>query len=230
MADNTQILYNMGGFHLFERGSEETINDNRRISPEDKEPIHPLQAIDLVDVYESFTMPTKVEIQASGKSDQLFIQLQTSWFVLQCIAHAIGHLPVNHLEIVTLAYAAMNSVIYMFRRNKPLNVNRPVRVSRKSEPPLEMQPGLENRSQSAEIDLGGDQQWLRNDIDVDREEDVDLSCDECRYNCSPLLISFLGIWLADMGFNITVLFSPFIWRYTVYFSSGGHLCFSVYVS
>ena len=73
MANNTQILYNMGGFHLFERSSEETINDNRRISPEDKEPIHPLQAINLVDcdVYKSFTMPTKAEIQVRGKSDQL---------------------------------------------------------------------------------------------------------------------------------------------------------------
>ena len=119
MANNTQILYNMGGFHLFERSSEETINDNRRISPEDKEPIHPLQAINLVDcdVYKSFTMPTKAEIQVRGKSDQLcksFIRLQTLWFVLQCIAHAIGHLPVNHLEIVTLACAAINFVIYIF--------------------------------------------------------------------------------------------------------------------
>ena len=67
MADNTQVLYNMGGFHLFKRSSEETINDNRRISPEDKEPIHPLQAIDLVDVYEPFTMPTKAEIQDRGE-------------------------------------------------------------------------------------------------------------------------------------------------------------------
>ena len=85
-------------------------------------------------------MPTKVEIQASGKSDQLFIQLQTLWFVLQCIAHAIGHLPVNHLEIVTLAHTAKNFVIYIFWWNKPLNVNQSIRVFPKSEPPLEMQP------------------------------------------------------------------------------------------
>ena len=53
---------------------------------------------------------------------------------MQCIARAIEHLPVTHLEIVTLAYAAMNFVIYIFWWNKPLNVNRPVRVFRKSEP------------------------------------------------------------------------------------------------
>ena len=53
---------------------------------------------------------------------------------MQCIARAIEHLPVTHLEIVTLAYAAMNFVIYIFWWNKPLNVNRPVRVFQKSEP------------------------------------------------------------------------------------------------
>ena len=119
MADNSQVLYNMGGFHLFERSSEETIDDNRRISREDDEPLHPLQAIDLMDcdVYESFTMPTKEEIQGRGMGDWLakpFVLLQTSWFALRCVAHAIEHPPVNHLEIVTLAYVAMNFVIHIF--------------------------------------------------------------------------------------------------------------------
>ena len=44
--------------------------------------------------------------------------------------------PITHLEIVTFAYAAMNFVIYIFWWNKPLNVNRPVRVFRK----LDSQP------------------------------------------------------------------------------------------
>ena len=59
-VNNAQVLYHMGGFHLFERSSDETINDNRRIPRIDDE-LHPLQAIDLVscDVYKSFTMPTK---------------------------------------------------------------------------------------------------------------------------------------------------------------------------
>ena len=144
MVNNAQVLYHMGGFHLFERSSDETINDNQRISRIDDE-LHPLQAIDLVsgDVYKSFTMLTEAEIQVRGKSDQLcksFIRLQTSWFVLQCIVHAIGHLPVNHLEIVTLAYTAKNIMIYIFWWNKNLNVNQSIRVFAKSEPPLEMQP------------------------------------------------------------------------------------------
>ena len=129
----------MGGFHLFRHSSEEMSNDGRYISQEDDEPLHPLQASDLVHCngyYESFVMPTKAEITDKGKSDWLaksLVLLQTSWFVIQCIARGIKHLPVTHLEIVTLAYAAMNFVIYTFWWNKPLNFNRPVRVFRKSE-------------------------------------------------------------------------------------------------
>ena len=129
----------MGGFHLFERSSEVTGNDNRGISQEDDKPLHPLQASDLAqfDGYsESFIIPTKAEIEDKGKSDWLaksLVLLQTSWFVMQCIARAIEHLPVTHLEIVTLAYSAMNFVIYIFWWNKPLNVNWPIRVFRKSE-------------------------------------------------------------------------------------------------
>ena len=129
----------MGGFHLFERSLKETGKDNRNISQEDEKPLHPLQVVDLVDCdgYESFIMPTKAEIEDKGKSDWLaksLALLQTSWFIMQCIARAREHLPVTHLEIVTVAYAAMNFVMCIFWWNKPLNVNRPVRVFRKSDP------------------------------------------------------------------------------------------------
>ena len=144
----------MGGFHLFERGSVETSNDDEAILHDHDIPLHPLAARDLygdatrrsirdmhqsirADIdFTSFTVPTEEEIKDRGKSDWLaksLVLLQTSWFMMQCIARAIDHLPVTHLEIVTLAYAAMNFVIYIFWWNKPLNVNRPVRVFRKSE-------------------------------------------------------------------------------------------------
>ena len=142
----------MGGLHLFERGSEKK-SDAQCTSQEDDKPLHPLLASDLThdDIY-SFTMPTEAEIKDRGKSDWLaksLVLLQTSWFVTQCIARGIKHLPVTHLEIVTLAYAAMNFVIYIFWWNKPLNVNRPVRVFRKSEP-RETQPQVtEPKSEAA---------------------------------------------------------------------------------
>ena len=142
----------MGGLHLFERGSEKK-SDAQCTSQEDDKPPHPLLASDLThdDIY-SFTMPTEAEIKDRGKSDWLaksLVLLQTSWFVMQCIAQGIKHLPVTHLEIVTLAYAAMNFVIYIFWWNKPLNINRPVRVFRKSEP-RETQPQVtEPKSEAA---------------------------------------------------------------------------------
>ena len=124
----------MGGFHLFEPSSENK-SDAQRMSQEDDKPLHPLMPRDLThDNIYSFTMPTRAEIRDRGKSDWLaksLVLLQTSWFVMQCIARGIKHLPVTHLEIVTLAYAAMNFVIYIFWWDKPLNVNRPVRVVRK---------------------------------------------------------------------------------------------------
>ena len=132
----------MGGFHLFKRGSTQERSNVEPISHEDDTPLHPLAAIDLygdntLDIdFSSFTVPTEAEIKDRGKSDWLaksLVLLQTSWFVMQCIARAIEHLPITHLEIVTLAYAAMNFVIYVFWWNKPLNVDRPVRVFRKSD-------------------------------------------------------------------------------------------------
>ena len=121
----------MGGFHLFKCGSEEK-SGTQSISQEDDHPLHPLLASDLMhnDIY-SFAMLTDAEIKDRGKSDWLaksLVLLQTSWFVMQCIAHGIKHLLVTHLKIVTLAYAAMNFVIYVFWWNKPLNINQPVQV------------------------------------------------------------------------------------------------------
>ena len=142
----------MGGFHLFKRSSEEN-SGTQAISQENDDPLHPLLASDLTrdDIY-SFAMPTEAEIKDRGKSDRLaksLVLLQTSWFVMQCIARGIKHLPVTHLEIVTLAYAAMNFVIYVFWWNKPLNVNQPVRVFRKSgeSEPSETQPQSSSEAQ-----------------------------------------------------------------------------------
>ena len=84
----------MGGFHLFEHGSK----DDRGKSPENDKPLHPLKASDLqeCDSYESSIIPTEAEIQDRGKSDWLaksLVLLQTSWFVMQCIARAVERLP-----------------------------------------------------------------------------------------------------------------------------------------
>ena len=130
----------MGGFHLFKRGRTQETTNVIPISHEEDIPLHPLAAIHLygdntLDIdFSSFTVPTEAEIKDKGKSDWLtkfIVLVQTLWFVMQCIARAVEHLPITHLEIVTLAYAGMNFVIYFFWWNKPLNVDRPIRVFRK---------------------------------------------------------------------------------------------------
>ena len=174
----------MGGFHLFEHGPEEMSNNDRGISQDDK-PLHPLQVRDFVncDLYESFIMPTEAEIEDKGKSDwfaKLLVLLQTTWFVMQCIARVHEHLPITHLEIVTLAYAAMNFVIYILWWYKPLNVNRPVRVFRKSEFLAAQSPVTETISEARKLTwmeglktvaifIGGGQDA---DVDLRREDRV----------------------------------------------------------
>ena len=184
----------MGGFHLFEHGSKETSNDDNFILHEDDTPLHPLAAHDLynkpnssrptirTDIdFSSFRVPTEADIKDKGKSDWLaksLVLLQTSWFVMQCIARAIKHLPVTHLEIVTLAYAAMNFVVYIYWWNKPLNVNRPVQVFRKTEPtetqPQDREPISEARKLTWEATRDGLLTILKF-ITGFQDEDVDLS-------------------------------------------------------
>ena len=163
----------MGGFHLFQHGPVGTSN-NEAILHGDDIPLRPLAARDLyddghrpiwdrresirVDIdFTSFTVPTEEEIKDKGKSDWLaksLVLLQTSWFVMQCIARAIEHLPITHLEIVTIAYAAMSFVIYIFWWNKPLNVHRPVRVFRRPESSVtqhQVTSGETRRSRAREL-------------------------------------------------------------------------------
>lgn len=81
----------MGGFHLFERGSKERGSNGQSIFKEDDIPHHPLHPDDIIQhsTLYSFTMPTEPEIKDKGKSDWLaksLVLIQTSWFVMQCIA------------------------------------------------------------------------------------------------------------------------------------------------
>ena len=176
----------IGGFHLFEPSSQETSNDSQTwISREDDKPLHPLLAMDLKrDNIYPFTMPTEAEIKDKGKSDWLaksLVLLQTSWFVMQCIARAIEHLPVTHLEIVTLAYAAMNFVIYIFWWNKPLNVNRPVRVFRKSKPittqPQVTEPTSEARKLTWKA-IGNGLETIFDFIVGNQDNEINISCED----------------------------------------------------
>ncbi|KAF8663636.1 hypothetical protein AX16_000909, partial [Volvariella volvacea WC 439] len=69
------------------------------------------------------------EIKDRGKGDLLskaIVVLQTSWFVAQCIARHVQGLGITEIELVTLAFAALNGITYGLWWDKPLNVGYPI--------------------------------------------------------------------------------------------------------
>ena len=101
-----------------------------------------------------FPCITENEIQDRSKGDVLskgLVVIQTGWFILQCIARQIEHLPLTELELVTLAFAALNFVTYGLWWNKPLNVQCPFRVPMKQRKgKSEGAKGASESSQSAD--------------------------------------------------------------------------------
>jgi len=98
-------------------------------------PLHPLIPEKINDLVSGghidFPDITEKEIKDRSKGDVLsksLVILQTGWFIVQCIARAVDHLPVTELELVTVAFATLNFVTYVFWWNKPLNVKQPYRV------------------------------------------------------------------------------------------------------
>jgi len=81
-----------------------------------------------------FPRLSKAEIDDKSKGDAIskcVVVLQTGWFVTQCIARGVQGLPITELELATVAFAALNFVIYLLWWDKPLNVQRGVRVYKK---------------------------------------------------------------------------------------------------
>ncbi|KAF8647152.1 hypothetical protein AX16_006983 [Volvariella volvacea WC 439] len=54
------------------------------------------------------------------------VVVQTSWFVVQCIARHAQSLVITQLELVTLAFATLNIITYFLWRSKPLNAQYPI--------------------------------------------------------------------------------------------------------
>src|SRR5258705_2648421 len=86
-----------------------------------------------------FPAITPAQISDRSKGDglsKLLAILQTSWFILQCVARGFQGLALTELELVTLAMASLNAITYAFWWSKPLSVREPVNVY------VTEQPGL----------------------------------------------------------------------------------------
>ena len=138
----------MGGFKLFDENGPV-----RTLEPQDLQTLARKGDIDFPDI-------TEREIQDRSKGDALskgLVLIQTSWFILQCIARRIERLPITELELVTLAFAALNFITYALWWNKPLNVQCPVRVLKKHRKDSEeSKEAVGNSSQSPDDDESGE--------------------------------------------------------------------------
>ena len=96
-------------------------------------PLHPLSPANAVELVRRghLVQPTSEELANQSKGDALskaVAIVQTLWFVMQCIARGIEHLPMTNLEVMTLAYTVMTVAMYIVWWDKPLNISCAMRV------------------------------------------------------------------------------------------------------
>jgi hypothetical protein len=101
----------------------------------------PLRTLSLQDIEElvekdeiEYPIISKEEIKDKSKGDALakgLVLIQTTWFLLQCVARGAQHLSLTELELATAAFALLNIVTYALWWDKPLNVQCPVQVRKK---------------------------------------------------------------------------------------------------
>ncbi|TDL15019.1 hypothetical protein BD410DRAFT_856986 [Rickenella mellea] len=118
-----------------------------------------------------FPKISKEDIEDKSKGDIIskgFVIIQTTWFVLQCIARGVEGLAITELELVTLAFAVLNLATYALWWNKPLNVQRSIPVRLSDEGHVSNQAikeeevhGMFNRAAQRIIELWSSQFWER---------------------------------------------------------------------
>ena len=110
----------MGGFMLYEGDQARGV-----LSPEKLKELYEDGKID-------FPTVTEEEIRDRSKADglaKIIVVGQTTWFVAQCIARSVQRgLILAQLELVTLAFAFLNGLMYFLWWNKPMNVERSIPV------------------------------------------------------------------------------------------------------
>lgn len=77
------------------------------------------------------------DIKDRSKGDGLskaVVLIQTTWFIIQCIARHTQNLDITQLELLTAALAILNGAMYLFWWNKPLSIGRAVPVYIKPSP------------------------------------------------------------------------------------------------
>ena len=73
----------------------------------------------------AFPTITEEEIEDRSKADGLakgIAVLQTTWFIAQCSSRTAQGLIITEVELITVAFAALNGILYFLWWNKPFDV------------------------------------------------------------------------------------------------------------
>jgi hypothetical protein len=82
-----------------------------------------------------YPIVSRQEIEDRSKGDAVtkaLVVSQTAWFLLQCAARASQHLALTELELATAAFAVLNIIMYVLWWDKPLDVQCPITVRRRT--------------------------------------------------------------------------------------------------
>ena len=114
----------MGGFTLLDPEMKDAAPNEHR---------HTVLTLDYFRTHPDIEIPrvTAADIEDRSKGDALskiIAILQTTWFIVQCIARGQQRLALTELELVTLALASLNAVTFAIWWHKPLGVQEPVKI------------------------------------------------------------------------------------------------------
>ncbi|KAJ3733389.1 hypothetical protein DFJ43DRAFT_1153423 [Lentinula guzmanii] len=122
----------MGGFTLRLTEQNEVVTALKLLSlPKDARVYHRYDLPDDFDIVEFVGQFDEDEIQDRSHSDGLTKVIaigQTGWFIIQLAARWVQKLPFTELEVMTVAFATINVMAYIFWFKKPLGVQYPIRV------------------------------------------------------------------------------------------------------
>ena len=117
----------MGGFVLSEGPGA---HDTTVLTPEHFREL-------LADKEIGFPLISEKEVQDRSKGDGLSKALaiiQTTWFITQCISRKAQGLTTTEIELVTVAFAFLNGIMYFLWWSKPVGVTTSVRIYRLTSP------------------------------------------------------------------------------------------------
>ncbi|KAF9525632.1 hypothetical protein CPB83DRAFT_771742, partial [Crepidotus variabilis] len=110
----------MGGLKICKCGKETEVLSSTTV--------HKLSKAELRRIVEAVTVD---DIEDKSKSDFISKSLtvfQSTWFIIQCVARGIQHLPMTEMELLAVALASLNGLMYLFWWNKPLDAQTPILV------------------------------------------------------------------------------------------------------